>query len=261
MEHRDSINLSQAYLTRVYPLLCEQYYHDRLNSRFWSSEKKFDKNIRKKLLTIAEDFFKDQNLNIPIIDVQLTGSLANYNYTKYSDLDVHVILDFSLINKDVKLVKKALDGIRFIWNARHDIVIRGHDVELYYQDANEQHTASGLYSLLHNKWIRKPSYNPPEIDERDVDNKYENYLIEVEKMEEILNNSPSKKELEEVYRRAEKLKDKIQKDRKECLLTGDEFCVENLVFKKLRNTGVIEQLINIRAKAYDNMFNEQASSI
>lgn len=255
MQNIDNSNLSFAYLSRIYPLITEQYYNDRLSSRFWSGSK-FDKKVRKKLVNIAEEFFNAQKLNIPIIDIQLTGSLANYNYTKYSDLDVHIILDFSQINSDVALVKKALDGVRFIWNARHDIIMRGHDVELYFQDVNEQHTASGLFSLLHNKWLRKPSYNPPEIDEHDVNNKYDNYLVEIEKMEEALNSTPSKEELEVIGKRAEKMKSKIQSDRKECLLTSDEFCVENLVFKKLRNTGVIEQLINIRTQAYDRMYSE-----
>jgi predicted nucleotidyltransferase len=87
-------------------------------------------------------------LKVPVLDVQLTGSLANYNYTEYSDLDTHIIIDFKQINDDEELVKKALDGARFVWNQRHDIVIKGHDVELYIQDESEQHTASGLYSLL-----------------------------------------------------------------------------------------------------------------
>lgn len=260
MQNKDNSKLSTAYLSRIYPLITEQYYNDRLSTRFWS-DNKFDKSVRNKLVAIAKEFFADLDIDIPIIDIQLTGSLANFNYTKYSDLDVHIILDFSQINPDVQLVKKALDGIRFVWNARHDIIIRGHDVELYFQDVNEQHTASGLYSLLHKKWIRKPTYNPPEIDERDVNNKYNNYLIEIDKMEEALNNNPDKEELKAIYSRAEKVKNKIQSDRKECLMTGDEFCIENLVFKKLRNTGVIEQLIAIKARAYDNMYSEQANSI
>ena len=196
-------------------------------------------------------------MNVPIVDIQLTGSLANYNYTQYSDLDTHIIIDFKQINDDIELVKKALDGARFVWNQRHDIVIRGHDVELYLQDEAEQHTASGLYSLLKGDWIRKPKYNPPEIDEKDVSLKEQEYIKEILKMEEKVsepNLSPEECRLLEA--RAKKLKDKIQQGRKKCLSgpEASEFCVENLVFKNLRNSGMIEKLINISSQAYDKSF-------
>jgi hypothetical protein len=239
-------------------VLFERYYNDSLNSKFWKGEE-FDPEIREKLLTIAKDFYNSLELNIPVIDVQLTGSLANYNYTEYSDLDTHVIIDFSKINEDLELVKKALDGARFVWNQRHDIVIRGHDVELYVQDESEQHTASGLYSLLKGEWIRVPKYNPPEIDEKDVNLKERNYVKEILKMEEKVSEPYlTPEECKSLEARAKKVKDKIQQGRKKCLAgpNASEFCVENIVFKNLRNSGMIEKLIDIASKAYDRTFSE-----
>jgi hypothetical protein len=240
-------------LSRLYESI---YYNDTLNPKFWENGK-FDSEVQEKLLTIAKDFYNSLELNVPIVDIQLTGSLANYNYTQYSDLDTHIIIDFKQINDDIELVKKALDGARFVWNQRHDIVIRGHDVELYLQDEAEQHTASGLYSLLKGDWIRKPKYNPPEIDEKDVSLKEQEYIKEILKMEEKVsepNLSPEECRLLEA--RAKKLKDKIQQGRKKCLSgpEASEFCVENLVFKNLRNSGMIEKLINISSQAYDKSF-------
>jgi hypothetical protein len=246
----DSKNLS-----RIYESI---YYNDSLNSKFWRN-KEFDPEVRKKLLEIAQNFYDSLELDVPIVDIQLTGSLANYNYTEYSDLDTHVIIDFSQINEDVELVKKALDGARFVWNQRHDIVIRGHDVELYVQDEAEQHTASGLYSLLKGEWIRVPKYNPPEIDERDVELKQKSYVKEILKMEERVSESDlTPEECKALENRAKKLKDKIQQGRKKCLSgpNASEFCVENLVFKNLRNTGMIEKLIDIASKAYDKAYTE-----
>lgn len=239
-------------------ILKEKYYNDTLNSNFWKNEK-FSSDVREKLLQIANDFYNSLELETPILDIQLTGSLANYNYTEYSDLDVHIIIDFKNINEDETLVKKALDGLRFIWNQRHDIVIRGHDVELYIQDESEQHTASGLYSLLKDKWVRKPRYNPPEIDEKDVDVKYQAYVKEITKMDEkVSQEGLSKEEYLALETRAKKIKEKIQNGRKECLSgsAASEFCVENLVFKNLRNTGMIEKLIEIISRAYDKAYSE-----
>jgi predicted nucleotidyltransferase len=100
----------------------------------------FVQHIKKKLLKIGNEFydkFGDVNGKTPIVDIQLTGSLANYNYTDFSDLDLHVLVDFSKIDAPNKILKAAVDGIRFVWNTRHDIKMRGYDVEVYLQDAKE----------------------------------------------------------------------------------------------------------------------------
>jgi hypothetical protein len=57
---------------------------------------------------------------------------------------------------------------------------------------------------------------------------------------------------------AQRLRDKIQKERQECLNVRreGEFCVENLVFKKLRNSGDIERLIKIANDSYDRIYTE-----
>ena len=111
-------------------LLAEsRYYNKTLHPRFWTGNK-FNQDIRKKLLKIVDDEFGEPENAAEIDDIQLTGSLANYNYTKHSDLDVHILLDFSKINDDVNLVKRALDGKRFIWNLRHNIVMYDHEVEI-----------------------------------------------------------------------------------------------------------------------------------
>lgn len=251
------VNKDLGVIYHTHVLLGEQYYHNKLSPKFWKG-KKFNKDIRTKLVNIAEDFYNTLKLSIPIIDIQLTGSLANFNYTEYSDLDVHIIIDFKQINQDIELVKKALDGVRFIWNARHDIVIHDHDVELYVQDVNEQHTASGLFSLAHNEWIKEPIYKPPQVDERDVQLKLDYYKKEINELEKcLLRDDLTPDDYNTINKLATKLKDKIQQGRKECLQTSDEFCVENLVFKQLRNSGAIEQLINIASKAYDMIYSSR----
>ena len=52
------------------------------------------------------------------------------------------------------------------------------------------------------------------------------------------------------------MKDKILKMRREGLAKDGEFSVENLSFKKLRNEGYIEKVIELISKAYTNMYNE-----
>lgn len=235
----------------------DDFYKKQLNPSFWSAEGKFDPQIREKLLKIAHDFYEGLKLTAPIRDIQLTGSLANYNWTNKSDLDVHVLVDFKDIDTNIELVKKAVDGMRFIWNLRHKIVIRKHDVELYIQDINEPHTASGLYSLQNDEWIRTPKYNPPDIDYRDVDMKFNGIVYEINELENLMSTSDYSNVSEiQIYNHALSLKKKILEMRRQGLLREGEFSVENLVFKKLRNEGYIEKIIELISKAYTNIYNE-----
>ena len=235
----------------------DEFYKKELNPSFWNSNGEFDQEIRKKLLEIADDFFKDLKINAPVEDIQLTGSLANFNWTRNSDLDVHVLIDFSKIDPNKDLVKKGLDGQRFVWNLRHNVVIRSHDVELYAQDVNEPHVASGLFSLLHNKWIKEPKLSDPQIDYKDVDSKFNGFVSDIHEIQNKLSSEvTSEDEARGLYDHTLKIKTKILKSRKEGLANSGEFSVENLAFKKLRNEGYIEKLIDLISKAYSKIYNE-----
>ena len=105
--------------------------------------------IRERLQEIAEEFIEKLDLpNADIKDIILTGSLANYNWSEYSDLDVHIVIDFKDVAEDEGLVKKYFDAVRANWNRNHDIKVKGFEVELYVQDDDESHASTGIYSLL-----------------------------------------------------------------------------------------------------------------
>ena len=246
------------------------FYHDELNPIFWKKKKDddgniewvFDQRIRRKLLRIANDFygkFPELLKGRVIKDVQLTGSLSNYNYTNFSDLDVHVLVNLDGIDdENPKILKAAIDGIRFIWNLRHNISIRGYDTELYLQSEDEPHDSTGLFSLLNNEWVRKPVFNPPSIDESDVSKKYDSMTDEIDSLSvKLKNQSDLPSNAKSLYKRCLKLKDKIQKMRKESLSKDGEMSIGNLVFKKLRNDGYIEKLIDIISKSYDKIYTEK----
>ena len=234
------------------------YYNDTLHPQFWD-EFEFKEDVLKPILKIVDDFVKDDVHISPemVEDVQLTGSLANYNYSEYSDLDVHILLDFADINKDEEIVKRALDGKRFIWNLRHDIKFNGHEVELYFQDIHEPHVASGLFSLSGNRWIKKPKYEKPEVDHEDVVKKAESFKREFDLLDDALDNISDEKEFSLINKRAKKLKEKIMRMRKEGLAGKGEFSVENLAFKNLRNDQTIARLNDLIIKSYDLMYSKE----
>lgn len=231
------------------------YYNKELNPKFWS-DGLFNDRIRKKLLKISDEFYTGFGYEIPVNDVTLTGSIANYNYNDFSDLDIHVLLDFKKINPNIELVKKAVDGERFMWNLRHNIRIKGHDVEFYIQDVNEQHVATGLYSLKDDKWLKEPVYKEPHIDEEQIDFKYLTYKSGIEKLVEISQREMTPEVSAKNYLFASEYKQKIQKSRKEGLHDVGEFSIENLVFKKLRNGGEMEKLINVIGSFYDKIYSQ-----
>ena len=197
--------------------------------------------IRKALMRIAYDFLKSLDPKMTFTDITLTGSMANYNYTDQSDLDLHILFDFSTMGENEELVQDLFNAKRRIWNDAHDIKIKGHDVELYAQDSKEPHHSTGVLSVLRNKWLVVPQRTNPEIDEEYV----------LKKSQDIMDRIDRLTGLEEKSRALEIAKDKIMKMRKAGLERKGEFSEENLIFKTLRNTGYIGKLNDAIRNEYD----------
>ena len=134
-----------------------------LEPRLWR-DNKLDQTARKKMLKIAEDFMDDLEISTEIEDIRLTGSLANYNWSKYSDVDLHIVIDFSLLDDDLGLVKAYFDEARVRWNNEHNIKIAGYDVEIYVEDKAEKHESSGIYSVTSDDWVVTPDPTDVSID-------------------------------------------------------------------------------------------------
>ena len=114
---------------------------------------------------IADDFFDTLELPwVDVTDITLTGSLANYNWSKFSDVDLHILVKFEDVDENEELVKEYFNSKKNLWNEKHDITIKGYDVELYMQDTHEPHVSSGIYSIMWDGWIVKPIKGDKTID-------------------------------------------------------------------------------------------------
>ena len=112
------------------------------------------------------DTIETDNLTINVVDVILTGSNCNYNWSQYSDFDLHIMVDFNDLDSDDEVVKLMFSNATKVWQAQHDIEIEGYTVELYVQSTDEEHVSSGQYSLINSEWIVKPSkvdFKPDEV--------------------------------------------------------------------------------------------------
>jgi len=223
---------------------------DELNPELWDENKKLRDDVRERLLDIAEKFIKPTlGADAVIKDITFTGSLANYNYSDLSDIDLHIIIDFADINKDKEMVRKYFNAVKALWNSLHDIRIKGFEVEAYVQGADEPHTSTGVYSVQDDNWLKEPTQTEAEIDEDSISNKSDSLIDQIEQALKLMEEDSPKAALD----RAVSLMEKIKKLRKAGLETNGEYSVENLAFKTLRNTGYLKKLSDLKREAYDKL--------
>lgn len=218
-----------------------------LNTGIWEGVE-MRPEIRERLQEIAQEFINNLELtDTEIKDIILTGSLANYNWSEYSDLDVHIVLDFAEIGEDEDLVKKYFDAVRSNWNKVHDIRVKGHEVELYVQDDEEEHASTGIYSLLEDEWVVMPTREEPELDMGTVYKKARHLIRDIEKVEKYFRAGAHAEALSS----GKKIKEKIKTMRRTGLQRAGIFSAENLAFKVLRRSGHMKKLFDTTRSAYD----------
>lgn len=215
-----------------------------LEHRIWMSDNKLDPKVRKALLHIATHFYEGIDLENkpPIKDIVFTGSLANYNYSKFSDIDIHLLFDFSQYGDMKEVFEQYFLMAKSNWNNKHDITIKGYDVEIYAEDENNPHHSTGVYSIQNDEWIKMPEKVSPIFDGMDVKSKLK-YFIDTYKQ---ITASLSDTDVEEALEKVEALRDKIVKFRQGGLERGGEYSTENVTFKALRRIGYLDRLADLK---------------
>ncbi len=202
-------------------------FHDTLNPKLFTEDGRMHGEVRRALLQIARHFRDFIGVELDVKDVTVSGSNAAFSYTPQSDLDLHILV----VVPDKPEFRELLDAKKNVYNARHDIKVRGIDVELYAQDIEQEHHSQGIYSVLRSQWIEKPTKTNVDIDTQDVKDKYKNYR---DRIIVVLGDDD--------LAVAEDMWSDIKRMRKSGLASVGEFSTENLVYKMLRNQGWIEKL-------------------
>ena len=230
---------------------------DELNPKIWESSDKMSSKVRDRLLDIAYEFIEFLGVDVVISDVVMMGSLANYNWSRFSDVDLHLIADFEQFSeKELPLYEELFELKKTLFNDRHNIKIYGYDVELYVQD-DVKAFSSGEYSVLFDEWKKKPKKEKVEIDTELIKNKSEHWMKIID---EVIDNLDDKS-MESGVDSINKIKDKLKKYRTAGLEKGGEMSDENLVFKVLRRNGYIEKLFNFKTEYQDKKLSLKEKSI
>ena len=193
------------------------------------------------MLEIVDEFLadlKDQGVKLKVDDILFIGSNASYNYTKNSDIDLHILANAKAVEYSAEICDALYSAYRSLFNKKLDIKLFGIPVELFVETENSSRVSNGVYSVKKNKWAKKPvPESIPEYDQKAIDklvdeweNKY-NKLVDEIKDGKLDNEKKVVKMLETIY-------DKL---RKKGVAKG-EYSTENLAFKELRNKGYLDSL-------------------
>ena len=211
-----------------------------LNPKLWD-ETSLKPNLRVKFTRIAKHFFDFLDIDVPIMDIILIGSNANYNWTEHSDIDLHVVIDYQAVNKNLHLVKNYMLAKKSIWNTNYPLTYQGMAIELYAQDANEElHSSVGEYSILQGKWIKQPSSKTVTVDDDVIDQKARPIEFQIDALQE----SDPKLEI-----KIQNILLHLRRMRQTGLEAEGEYSIENLAYKKLRNSGHLDRLKHLLTKS------------
>ena len=222
--------------------------NETLNPALWDENKKLKPEVKQTLQKLADGFADGFDYPLDVTDVIVTGSSANYNWNKFSDVDLHLVVDYDAIpEKYMPAFLDYSDAKRKLWNQEHNIELFGHEVEVYVQPEEGTLQAAGVYSLMKDEWLAEPERQEPKADKATVEKKAERFHELVDAIQEMADAG----EDDLAFNSATILKDRIRKFRQSGLERGGEFAAENLVFKTLRNDGTLERLDNLHKQSYD----------
>lgn len=222
--------------------------HNQLNPKLWDENSQLKKEVREKILEIVDKFLeqlKDDEIKIEVEDIKIVGSNCSYNYTKDSDLDIHIVANTKKLESKDNLYPVIYDKYRSLFNSKYEIEFYGIPVEVYVETSDTQLEeerkpsalkSNGIYSVMNDKWIKEPILEDiPDIDEDQIAKEFNKWEA---KATEILSNDS----VEEIEKFFEELYDM----RRDSIANDGEYGIGNLVFKELRNNLYLDDLKDLK---------------
>jgi len=222
--------------------------HNELNQKLFDG-KKLKPDVREKIQEITNEFLKilaEEDIQLNVRDVILTGSNASYNYTKDSDIDLHIIAETESLEDSAKLYPKIYKAYARIFGNKFEISFYGIPVEIYVETEADPVVSNGIYSIMYNQWIKEPKEEVvPEIDQDALKAAVKPWEDEAKALlKKLDDNMPEgEDEIDDYIARLYELRQKGIYN-----TDGNEFSIENLTFKEIRNAGLLQKLKDLRNK-------------
>ena len=221
---------------------------DELSTALWQ-DGQLKEEILHRLSQLASDFMDYLKLDVDVQDVLFVGSMAGYNHSKHSDIDLHLVLDFSEISSDKDLLRKYFMLAKSKWNRSRSVMLAGHDVEIYVEDVDDERIPSATYSIKRGEWINQPSKEELTIDYEGVTKKVNEKMSEVGELHSLYEDGQYK----EAFLFGKDLRAKLRNFRQAGLDDEGEYSNENLAFKVLRRSGVLDRINEYVKNSYVEM--------
>jgi predicted nucleotidyltransferase len=220
--------------------------HEELNPALFDENENLKPEVKDKINEIVDEFLKDfveVEVELDVQDIILTGSNASYNYTKDSDLDIHIIADTSKIEDTLNLHKVIYNAYKSAFNRKFEIELNSVPIEVYVETQDTPLVSNGIYSVMKDEWVKKPTKEAiPEVDQEAIDKAFkpweEKYRALVNKID---GSTTDETEIDTFINDLYDL-------RKKGLSADGEYSIENLIFKEMRNNGYLDNLKDLRHK-------------
>jgi len=204
-----------------------------LNKKLWDGSE-LKPEVADHLMRIVDEFVDSFNIDLKVDDVNIVGSNAGFNYKDKSDIDLHIITDFTQYPADVDIMDELFNAKKNNFNNNYDITIEDLPVELYIEDSNSPAESNGRYSLQNHQWLQQPEY----IEEPEVNMAlYDEWKAKIKEAIDSEDRDTINNMIDTVW-------ENRKQDIKDNGFTGEY----NLVFKKLRADGVLDELRDARHK-------------
>jgi hypothetical protein len=213
--------------------------HAELNPKLFDGNK-LKPEVRQKILEIVDEFVDDltsDEVDFNIEDIILIGSNVSYNYTKDSDLDIHLVANTKSLNCPDNIINALYSAYRSLFNRKFDIDFYGIPVEIYVETEDSARVSNGVYSVKDNDWIKEPELTDiPELDQEAFDKLYQEWEAKCKDLIKEIEACNLEDEADIVT-----MIEEIYELRKSGISEG-EYSIQNLVFKELRNNKFLDDL-------------------
>lgn len=228
----------------------------QLNPNLFNEDEIMDSRVRLKLLDIVDDFIKTLAIDwVKPKNIFVIGSIVNYNWGTFSDIDINIVYDFSKIyKKNTEFVADYLWAKRNEWNQKHEeLKIKGFPVELTVVDVNKLGVSSGIYDLEKNKWEKEPT----DLDNIQFNVEYiKSYctkqMIKVDEIIDKIDTETDTHKLGKLSKKLETINQNWIDFRKKALKSKQkEMSNGNIIMKILKHSGYVQKVRDYINKAYD----------